>query len=60
VIEEAAPMAGRMMITARIAEARLTAVTDVTGAPPRYGETVTLSLPDRPAFVYATTGERIG
>jgi iron(III) transport system ATP-binding protein len=57
-VEEAAPMAGRMMMTARVGDIRLTAIVDASEAP-RHGAPITLSLPAAPAAVYGPDGAKI-
>lgn len=58
-VDEAAPMAGRVLLTARLAQGgRIVAAFD-SSAVPRFGETLALSLPSLPAAAYAPTGERI-
>jgi iron(III) transport system ATP-binding protein len=59
VVEEAAPMAGRVMMTVRVGDARLTAVVDTVRVPV-HGEAVDLSLPAEPAAAFGLDGRRIG
>jgi iron(III) transport system ATP-binding protein len=58
-VEEAAPLAGRLMLTARIGATRLTAVVE-PDSQPQHGDVVTLSFPTAPAAIFAMTGERVG
>jgi iron(III) transport system ATP-binding protein len=58
-VEEAAPLAGRVMLTARVGGVRLTAVVAATSVP-LHGEPVSLALPARPAAVFSMDGQRIG
>jgi iron(III) transport system ATP-binding protein len=57
-VDEAAPMAGRVMVMARADDLRLAAVVD-SATMPRHGDTIELSLPAAPAARYAPDGERI-
>jgi iron(III) transport system ATP-binding protein len=55
---EASPVAGRMMVTGTWKELRLTAVVD---SAPKFkpGDTVHFGLPEKPAALFATSGERL-
>jgi iron(III) transport system ATP-binding protein len=57
-VEEAAPLAGKVMLTARVGETRLTAVVDAD-VTPAHGERISLALPARPSAVFAMDGKRI-
>lgn len=57
-VDEAAPMAGRTMLTARAGELRIAAIVDVADTP-RHGDQLVLSLPAAPAALYRLDGERI-
>ncbi|MGL5116410.1 MAG: ABC transporter ATP-binding protein, partial [Beijerinckiaceae bacterium] len=58
-VEEAAPLAGQVMITARAGKARLTAVV-AADTVPAHGERISLSLPAKPAAVFAMDGRKLG
>jgi iron(III) transport system ATP-binding protein len=58
-VDEAAPMAGRVLLTARVPGGeRIVAAFDSPDVP-RFGDTLALSLPATPAAAYALSGERI-